>query len=272
VPLGLRVDSYNGLDAAQRPSWFPYLKLETPDNFSDGVVPVWSALIPRVPGRFDSQKTVFAQHRDIVVNNEAMKYIIRALHDANLPIGEELNERKAEAVQVGVTTWNFQRDAMTPDSHTGIYVRRGGVARINPYALREISDAQVSVPQWENGVARLAITWHSARPIRGRVRLFRPWRDKGTGEINFIPVQVVEESKVPVAVSPAPCAPSEIPGPDSCPAPSRFRHEIEMQLAPGEYFYRVEMETSAPDRVFVASDGRFRARDFAGKFTIAKPQ
>lgn len=143
----LAIDPYATLDEGQSPSWFPYLKLEVGKgflnrsrNYTDGVVPVWSAAIP------GSYKIAACSHGNYAKNEGTEDYILQWLNRADLPRGSTLNAiwNKPEQAQVttqdGSRTWTFYsaNGQMAPFPQAAVYEQRNKLGRINSYALHEI--------------------------------------------------------------------------------------------------------------------------------------
>ena len=100
---GARFDPYSILRLAQVPSWFPYLALERhPDsehNYSDGLVPLWSAVMADNFDDVRPSRIVQANHDSILSNRQALEYVACALNNrAWLPTGQRLNVRWGNAV------------------------------------------------------------------------------------------------------------------------------------------------------------------------------
>jgi hypothetical protein len=271
-------DSYTALDLAQRPSWFPYMKLERRPRqpgatnnfaFSDGVVPLWSALIPaRADVRsFPSQQIVRADHANIASNPDSIRHIMRALNHQGIASGRELNTlwREPVVAQGRQRIWHFSRGDMAPDSHAGLYVLRDGIGRINPAAIGEIRDATHSIPQREGNHFSVGITWHTFSPHPGRVLLYNPWSDPGTGNLSFTAARGFHQSADAVqAVAPDAEAPW-----------LQYRHQVHLSgLKPGVYYYRVMMDIPldiplvAGDRIVLSTQNNFGQRDFPHQFVV----
>lgn len=102
---GISFNTYELLRFLQLPSWFPYLALEhhqgTINNYTDGLIPLWSALIVNqddVIGRHPSL-IVHANHLTVLTDFRAREYVLCALNNsAWLPTGRMLNARWGQAI------------------------------------------------------------------------------------------------------------------------------------------------------------------------------
>lgn len=200
---GARLDPYALMRYAQTPSWFPYLALErhynSEHNYSDGIVPLWSAVIGDNFDRFHLSRIVRANHDSVLMNTQALEYVACALnHRAWLPSGRALNSRWGRAItsrelaplpdatlpqnspipdyvfgppQSGDAAaplrraWIFPPDGMAPFPQNQLYPQIGLLGRIAPDALREIRTLRV-----EQAAQRSAIvSWHTAAELNGFV-------------------------------------------------------------------------------------------------------
>jgi pimeloyl-ACP methyl ester carboxylesterase len=107
-------------------------------NLTDGLIPVWSAVIePR-------SRLVPASHNALLWNDDAKTYISGALSDAGLTSGSTLNAQwkkgwtytmplPSEAdLPPGQHSWSFDNRHMAPLDRADAYQQYQGVARINP--------------------------------------------------------------------------------------------------------------------------------------------
>jgi hypothetical protein len=165
-------DVHRVLDCVQRPSWFPYLALEergdSDRNYSDGLVPVWSAAIP------GSHQVVSSTHRDFARSPETREYVVRWLNHAGLPRGASLNALWDTAVQSrpgrsGIKTWTFRPGEMAPPVQNAVYRQIGGVGRIHPDALRE---AETAVLETVSATA-ITVRWTTATESDSKVNLYQ---------------------------------------------------------------------------------------------------
>jgi hypothetical protein len=132
-------DAYGFFNAAQSPSWFPYLALEgkrfESQNLSDGIVPVWSALIP------GSGEIIGTNHNQLPSDSQAHTYILRWLNNANLPNGRSLNaiwQATTEMTARNGWEWHYRSGEMAPRVQSDLYRQVDGIGRITPDAIKEI--------------------------------------------------------------------------------------------------------------------------------------
>lgn len=134
--LGHLLAPYAVLNEVQQPSWFSYLPLEhvpgASRNLSDGLVPLWSSLIPA------SNFITKVNHSDYPSDSGTQTYIATEINDAFLLSGEILNRLWSTSVQSydRTTTWTFQANMMAPLAETFLYPQIGGIGRVNPIAIR----------------------------------------------------------------------------------------------------------------------------------------
>lgn len=153
------IDLNTALDRILSPSWFAYFGLEhrprSQINYSDGLVPVWSAVIGQ------ESPVIPATHNKILWHPEAKRYVLEALSRSNLTRGATLNEswlegwkfsmplakaskQKANSAKVKLKTWHFKTGHMAPGDRDAVYAPRltlgaqSEVARISQQALREL--------------------------------------------------------------------------------------------------------------------------------------
>ena len=198
-----RLDPYAVVRQAQTPSWFPYLALErhvdSEHNYSDGLVPVWSAVIGDNFDRFHLSRIVDANHDSILLHPRALEYVACALNNrAWLPSGRDLNGRWGRAITsrelapVPVATlpenspipdyvfgsppsgndadpvrrvWTFSSGAMAPFPQNQLYPQIGLLGRIAPDALREIRTLRVEQTTRNSAI----VSWRTAAELNGFV-------------------------------------------------------------------------------------------------------
>ena len=133
------LDIYGMLNYYQWPSYFPYMALETRGdsarNFSDGLVPLWSAAIP------GSYKISPTTHDAYPSEQGTREYVLQYLHHSGLPLGKTLNDIwnnpavSSVSTEDKAVTWTFQPGEMAPYPQSDFYKQIDGIGRINPYAL-----------------------------------------------------------------------------------------------------------------------------------------
>ena len=133
----------NALEAStQAPSWFPYLGIEhkgltNVGDFSDGLVPVWSACLPGPEG--SSYRLVDGTHSDIPTEDGTIEYVMCMLNSTSLPTGPELTVWWNGAQNF--REWAFDHKGyMAPYPMNLAYDNVGGMGRLNPVAVREVDD------------------------------------------------------------------------------------------------------------------------------------
>lgn len=162
----------------QRPSRFPFHQLERragaagsvgpllggPGDYSDSLVPIWSALIPGA-GPVAS-RIVHASHRRFLMNRETQTVVTQWLNSAALPLGKDLQAKWNTPIESrgGRKRWLFQDGEMAPRNLAGLYGRVDGAGRILPTALHP--DQTLSVR--DEGDAALMVEW--PLPAGGRLR------------------------------------------------------------------------------------------------------
>jgi len=122
---------YEDIIAIQKPTWFPYLRLDSrakalqsTAGFNDGIVPVWSAAIP------GSYKIATCDHSNLATYKDATDYAIQWLNNENLPTGDSLNtiwnEPTSNTVSNGDNSgkWTFGPNSMAPDPQSYLYAPR----------------------------------------------------------------------------------------------------------------------------------------------------
>jgi pimeloyl-ACP methyl ester carboxylesterase len=179
------LDAYTALNRVLSAAWFPYLNLErraqAGPNYSDGLMPIWTAMIPA------ASRVVFASHDSILWSPEATAFVLQSLSSAALPVGRELNPQWNSPVMFSlpgstapgaamIKTWRFQDGAMSPLPQSDIYTLIGGVGRINPNALKEISSDSYTVT-----ATTLTVKWDTVTESSGTVRIYQQRRDLQSG-------------------------------------------------------------------------------------------
>lgn len=213
-------DPYSAIQSAQTPVWFPYLVLErranSLQNYSDGLVPLWSAIITPDFGAWHHCLIVGANHDSILANPQAQAFVVCALNNrAWLPSGSAINPRfrypivsrellplpdvnapgnlpiPAFAIDPPNTaytpdrprkTWYFRAGGMAPDMQNGYYPQIHLLARITPAALREIRDLKVDRITRTSAV----VSWHTAGELSDTVTVTQ-WQ-----QVNFARYEDVE--------------------------------------------------------------------------------
>jgi pimeloyl-ACP methyl ester carboxylesterase len=147
-PLGTG-DIYATVDKIQQPSWFPYLPLEqlpnsfleNSHNYSDGLVPLWSAAIP------NSYKILSVTHNAYSSDGQTRDTLLQWLNSADvapshksLKLGLDLSASwNDDVVQDSDPTaekrWSFRPGFMAPYPQYDFYVRQKGIGRIDPQAI-----------------------------------------------------------------------------------------------------------------------------------------
>jgi hypothetical protein len=162
------IDPYKVTDQFQRPSWFPYLRLETATgtdrNNHDGIVPVWSASIP---GSYFIAPT---DHSGLPDHAEVGDHILRSLNSAALPIGKTLNSKWNQTTALtseGGRTWTFRDGEMAPTPQDVLYRQIDGVGRIHPSAIKEIRTARVT----NKTQTSVTLAWDTVLPTTSQVIL-----------------------------------------------------------------------------------------------------
>jgi pimeloyl-ACP methyl ester carboxylesterase len=146
----LFLDIYGMLNFFQQPTYFPYLTLETrgfgTGNYSDGLVPVWSASIPSTRDMLlGSNKIIPVSHDSYPANIDTQMYVIRALNHSGLEQGRALNvlwndaERSRIRTRDGTKTWSFASGQIAPYPQSDFYQQIDGIGRLNPFAFGERS-------------------------------------------------------------------------------------------------------------------------------------
>ncbi|MCW3050985.1 MAG: hypothetical protein JWN14_155 [Chthonomonadales bacterium] len=143
--LGHVLAPYALLDAAQYPSWFPYLKFEhltgAERNYSDGLVPLWSSAIP------GSYYIAPVSHSDYPGDSGTQEYLVQWLNNASLPTGDLLNNFWTSSVQSfdQKKSWPFRLEEMAPHAENTIYPQINGIGRITPIALTGTRNGKPSI-------------------------------------------------------------------------------------------------------------------------------
>lgn len=152
-------------------SYFPYLLFEykwddllpdilgSSDDYTDGVVPVWSALIPGTYPR--TSTAVSATHTSILQDTDTALYVMRWLNNSTLPKGAALKALWNQTITApdGTRSWTFLRGQMAPSDRDAVYKQIGNIARLNASSLREIT------PTIERVTAtRVRIRWQTTVP------------------------------------------------------------------------------------------------------------
>jgi pimeloyl-ACP methyl ester carboxylesterase len=169
----------------QQPSRFPFLYLERragasgslspliggANDYSDGLIPLWSALIPgSAPG---TSQIVHASHRTYMGNRDTQAYVARWLNNAALPTGRELRPQWNTSItsRDNRKRWVFREGEMAPENLTGLYARIDGIGRIQPNAIHP--DRTITIKRADNGVVR--VEW--ALPAGGRLQQVKVYED-----------------------------------------------------------------------------------------------
>ena len=191
IPVTLGVDAYSVVDALQRPSWFPYLQLErkpgASQNYSDGLVPLWSAAIP------GSYSVAAVTHDAFPANRDVQEYVARSLNNAGLPSGAVLNQAWGdpganEVRSFGDTrAWRFRSGEMAPHAEEQVYRQLAGLGRIEPSSLKESDSVQVS----NFGATAAVISWTTAAESDSTVAI----ADMAGGTVPLSPFQVLSVAK-----------------------------------------------------------------------------
>ncbi len=187
----LGFDIYSLIDLAQVPSRFPYLVLErhagTSSNYSDGLIPLWSALIPY-------GEIVPANHNTILYNDRAMEDVVCWLSSAALPDGETLNDKWGQPIETNVIDetdgskkrWEFVSGSMAPWPESEIYGLVGDTARIKPGIAADIKGVKaVRIP---GGVT---LIWNTPFEMDGSATVYE-FRLIDFSRWELIPIQTVD--------------------------------------------------------------------------------
>ncbi len=191
----LGIDLNTALDRLLSPSWFVYFGLEhrpkSRINYSDGLVPVWSAVIE------EKSPVIPATHNKILRHPQARRYVLEALSRSDITRGATLNQlwandwefsmplakadqhkKDAAGQQPKLKTWHFKQGHMAPGDRDKVYVAwstsdaRSGVARISQQALREVRmvEARSLGPAPQGGSRTIVLSWNTTVPtLRPRV-------------------------------------------------------------------------------------------------------
>jgi hypothetical protein len=191
--LGIRainLDLFDLLDAGQVPSRFPYMALERRPNssvdYSDGLIPVWSAVIP-------GAVIVEANHNSILLHDETTSQVLCWLSSDALMTGRTLNNRWGEPIELKIPDdstvvtkrWEFTPGAMAPYPQQDIYGLVGGVGRIKEDVYSDVRDITV-IPT--PGGARL--TWKTAIDMESWVIVYE-WRPVNYGNWDLVEVREI---------------------------------------------------------------------------------
>lgn len=167
-----QLNFYQALVVTQKPSWFPYLNLEVASgqdlNYSDGLVPVWSAAIPGEAGR--SYRIVEADHSDVPWHPEAFEYTLAMLNSTSIMTGQDLEPHwnsGTVAARGDKYRWTFDRsDRMAPSPQNRVYDQVGGMGRLNVAAVRELNTLHLESASRKE----IVFTFHAAvAPNGGKV-------------------------------------------------------------------------------------------------------
>ncbi len=124
---------------------FPYLSLEhfrdSAPSYSDGLIPVWSAWIPSTPQAL-ANPIVFSPHNMVILNREALEFVVTELSDQSMSLGRDLNPLWSEPVAKGIDgisskSWQFNAEKMAPLPESNMYYldTANNAGRIKPEAL-----------------------------------------------------------------------------------------------------------------------------------------
>jgi len=225
----LGVDLYSLLDSVQTPSRFPYLALDwhagSDANYSDGLVPLWSAL-PFGSGETHFSKIVDANHTSILLNDVAIDAVACWLSNRDVPTGRDLNPMWGKPIDSGIANesggptkqWVFQPGCMAPWPQSDLYGEVDGTARIKEGVFAGIPDP--CVMQTPHGAQ---FTWRTSLDMDGCVTVYeyRP--------IDFAHWDMVEVATV------------SLPG-----AGKLHTAEVTGLLGSGFYFYKAISDYSDP--------------------------
>ena len=219
-------DPYSAIQSVQVPSWFSYLALErradSLQNYSDGLVPLWSAIITPDFGTWHPSLIVSGNHDTILANHQTHAYVICALNNRDwLPMGSAINPRwrqpiasrellplpdvnapdnlpiPAYALGAPTTpytpdrprkTWAFRPHEMAPALQNQLYPQIDLLARIAPTALREIRGVQISRITRTSAV----ISWQTGAELSDTITITQ-WQQVNFGA--FEEVEVACEQK-----------------------------------------------------------------------------
>jgi hypothetical protein len=192
--LGIRafnLDLFELLDAGQAPSRFPYIALErrpgSAVDYSDGLIPVWSAMIP-------GGAIIESNHSSILLNDETRNHVLCWLSSSTLPTGHTLNGRWGEPVELNVTEgtnvlkkrWEFVEGAMAPRPQSDIYgLMPDGAARIKAEVYSDVRDISV-VPTIDGAT----LSWKTAIDMEHWVIVYE-WRPVNFANWDFVEVREI---------------------------------------------------------------------------------
>ena len=218
---GARLDPYGILRLAQAPTWFPYLALErhagSEHNYSDGLVPLWSAVIADNFDHFRPSRIVSANHDSILSNRQTLEYVACAFNNrAWLPSGQQLNVRWGQAITsrelspfpdaaspqnspipdyalgspqmlllppAPLYAWTFYVDEMAPHLQNQLYPQIRLLGRVAADALREIRQVQIEKVTKDSVI----LSWQTAAELNGFVTITR-WEQVNFGAYDSVEV------------------------------------------------------------------------------------
>lgn len=160
-------DVYDALNGAQTPSWFPYLAVEHLlsgiHGVTDGVVPLWSSLLP------ESATLVPATHGGYLTDPVTQSAVATLLNSDAVPPGSVLTGHWLDPVSAadGFQQWTFSSETMAPLPASELYLQNKGVGRINPSALRECFRTERA----KATSTTTTVSWKTAATSTGRIRI-----------------------------------------------------------------------------------------------------
>jgi pimeloyl-ACP methyl ester carboxylesterase len=138
----VNIDLMKWFDDLQSLSWFSYLRLETLStsssrNINDGIVPVWSSMLPGDGTTF----FVNHDHSSYPDYSDVQEFIIKKFNDVRMAenTGNNLNQYWNNLENLSTTnyTWNFRKGAIAPIYQEQIYKNINGIGRLNPKSIQE---------------------------------------------------------------------------------------------------------------------------------------
>jgi pimeloyl-ACP methyl ester carboxylesterase len=170
----LNIDLMKWFDRTQSPSWFPYLRLETldtlsPNNLSDGIVPVWSSML------LGQETTLFVNfdHSEYPDHSECQDFILTKFNDIRMSekVGSKLNPawNNIESLSSTNYIWEFNKGHSVPIRQDVIYQNINGVGRIHPRAIQENRPDLLRIEKTETTAT---IIWTTLLPTTGMVQIY----------------------------------------------------------------------------------------------------
>jgi hypothetical protein len=167
-------DPYRVFEEMDSERWFPYFALEVRNlstkGFSDGIVPLWSQLIP------GAASTVLPiDHNDYPKHDRARRTLVDLLQDPYLQVGWQLNNVWGQGGYVESNPrsdgtrfrWDFGRYEMAPWPQYAIYRQIDRVGRIQPGYVKADDLFKLRL-----GTGTVAIDWRISLPLQ-RIDLLR---------------------------------------------------------------------------------------------------